>query len=89
VQVLCREQGTEFPVSLKALFKHLRTDGILKGLPRDGTATRPKWVDGKNQRLLWIPKGELNGPQAALEQQKMNFTPVNDDDIPQEWRGKK
>ena len=89
VQVLCREQGTEFPVSLKALFKHLRTDGILTGLPRDGTATRTKWVDGKNQRLLWIPKGELNGPQAALEQQKMSFTPVNDDDIPEEWRGKK
>ena len=30
VSRLCREQGQEFPVSLKALYKHLRTDGICR-----------------------------------------------------------
>ena len=85
VQKLCREQGTEFPVSLKALFKHLRTDGILTGLPAEGPGTRTKWVGGKNQRLLWIPVGELNGPKAEIEQQKMNFTEVNPDELPKEW----
>lgn len=86
VQKLCREQGTEFPVSLKALFKHLRTDGILTGLPAGDKATRTKWVGGKNQRLLWIPVDELNGPKADIEQQKMSFTQVNPDDMPDEWK---
>ena len=87
VQKLCREQGTEFPVSLKALFKHLRTDGILTGLPAEGPGTRTKWVGGKNQRLLWIPVSELNGPKAEIEQQKMNFTAVEPpDEMPKEWK---
>ena len=81
VQKLCREQGVEFPVSLKALYKHLRTDGILDG-SRDGTgnATKLKRVGEKSLRLLWIPAGEINGPKAEVQQMKM--TPVNDPDNP-------
>ena len=84
VQRLCREQGQEFPVSLKALYKHLRTDGILPGMA-DGATTRLKWVDGKAVRLLWIPAGELNGPKAEAKQTAMNLTPVDDPDDP--WEG--
>ena len=87
VSKLCREQGTEFPVSIKALYKHLRTDGILKLPPDvgDDTPTRFKKVDGKSQRLLWIPRAVMDGPKAETEQLKMNmngFQEVDDPDNP-------
>ena len=85
VQRLCREQGQEFPVSLKALFKHLKTDGILKNHGGEGErSTRPKWVDGKLVRLLWIPAGELNGPKAEAQQVRM--TEVGNDVLPDEFK---
>lgn len=85
VQRLCREQGQEFPVSLKALFKHLKTDGILKLQGGEGErSTRPKWVDGKLVRLLWIPAGELNGPKAEAQQVRM--TEVGNDVLPDEFK---
>ena len=86
VQKLCREQGVEFPVSLKALYKHLKTDGILKADNRDGenNLTKQKRIDGKIIRLLWIPSGEINGPRADVEQ--MQLTPVGSDGIPDEWK---
>ena len=87
VSRLCREQGIEFPVSLKALYKHLRTDGILKGLPDDGnTPTRNKWIDGRSVRLLWIPRTTMDGPKPGAEQTKMRFTEVDDPDVPEQWR---
>ena len=73
VQKLCREQGQEFPVSLKALYKHLRTDRILRGTDSE-KATRTKWIGEKNLRLLWIPVSEINGPKATAVQ--MQMTPV-------------
>ena len=85
VQKLCREQGQEFPVSLKALFKHLKTDGILNVQGgSDERTTKPKWVEGKLTRLLWIPAGELNGPKAEAQQVKM--TEVGNDVLPDEFR---
>ena len=85
VQKLCREQGQEFPVSLKALFKHLKTDGILTMQGgSDERTTRPKWVDGKLVRLLWIPAGEMNGPKAEAQQVKM--TEVSGEELPDEWK---
>ena len=86
VQKLCREQGQEFPVSLKALFKHLKTDGILPVKSgSDERTTKPKWVDGKLVRLLWIPAGTLNGPKAEASQQVMDFTQVDDPELPDNW----
>ena len=86
VQRLCREQGQEFPVSLKALFKHLKTDGILRTpAGGDDRATRPKRVDGKLVRLLWIPAGALNGPRTEARQ--MTMTEVGSDELPEEWKG--
>ena len=84
VQKLCREQGQEFPVSLKALYKHLKTDGILRATGEDGSCTKLKKIDGKVQRLLWIPAESLNGPKAEVQQTKM--TEVGNDGIPEEWR---
>lgn len=85
VQKLCREQGQEFPVSLKALFKHLKTDGILNVQGgSDERTTKPKWVEGKLTRLLWIPAGELNGPKAEAQQVRM--TEVGNDVLPDEFR---
>ena len=81
VQRLCREQGQEFPVSLKALYKHLRTDGVLPGGDK---ATRTKWIDNKNMRLLWIPQEELNGPKS--EQHQMKMTQVGSEILPEEFR---
>ena len=84
VQKLCREQGTEFPVSLKALFKHLRTDGILSGRGDGDRPTRVKRIGGKVMRLLWIPAGEINGPKAEVEQTRM--TEVGSEVLPDEFR---
>lgn len=83
---LCREQGVEFPVSLKALYKHLRTDGILRLPPGDETPTRNKWIDGRAVRLLWIPRTAMDGPGAASEQQKMDFVQVKNEELPQDWQ---
>ena len=87
VSRLCREQGIEFPVSLKALYKHLRTDGVLKGF-MDGadTPTRNKWIDGRATRLLWIPRAAMDGPKPTVKQQQMDFKQVDDDDLPEEWK---
>ena len=90
VQALCREQGIEFPVTLKALYKHLKTDGIL---PRgDGDPTRIKRFnlgDGKTvvQRVLWIPVEQISGPRkTGLEQQHIDFKQV-DEPLPEDWNG--
>ena len=84
VQKLCREQGQEFPVSLKALYKHLRTDGILSGSGDEGKATRLKWIDKKPLRLLWIPCREMNGPKAEVQQ--VSMTEVSSEELPEEWK---
>ena len=87
VQKLCREQGQEFPVSLKALYKHLRTDGVLR-LPEgeNGNPARKKRIGNRTERLLWIPVSELNGPPADAQQQKMDMTEVGNAEIPEEWK---
>ncbi len=82
VQKLCREQGQEFPVSLKALYKHLRTDGILTGAK--DSPVRVKRIGNGTKRLLWIPSRELNGPKAEVEQTRM--TEVSGEELPEEWK---
>ena len=82
VSRLCREQGVEFPVSLKALYKHLRTDNVLRTAPESDTPTRNRWIDGKAVRLLWIPRKAMDGPKVSQEQTRM--VEVNDADNP--WK---
>ena len=84
VQKLCREQGQEFPVSLKALYKHLRTDGVLSGLQKDENPTKFKWIGKKSIRLLWIPSNAMNGPKAEVAQVEM--TEVGSEELPKEWQ---
>ena len=84
VSKLCREQGQEFPVSLKALYKHLRTDGILKDIRKDGSPTKFKLINKKSVRLLWIPADALNGPKPEVKQ--MDMTEVGNGEIPEEWK---
>ena len=82
VSRLCREQGVEFPVSLKALYKHLRADNVLRTAPESDTPTRNRWIDGKAVRLLWIPRKAMDGPKVSQEQTRM--VEVNDADNP--WK---
>ena len=74
VAKLCSDQGQAFPLTAKMLYKQMREDGVLTAETTTGTsATRPKWVDGKCQRLLWIPRIHIDGPKTALEQQRMSL----------------
>lgn len=90
VSSLCREQGVEFPVSLKALYKHLKTDGIL---PRgeEENPTRLKRMDlgeGKSlvKRVLWIPVEQISAPRVhGSEQQYMDLN-GKDVPLPEEWK---
>ena len=90
VAKLCNDQGQAFPLTAKMLYKQMREDGILTAETTTATsATRPKWIDGKTQRLLWIPRRYIDGPKAAQTQQKMDFsgfTRVDDSELPEEFR---
>lgn len=84
VSKLRKEQNLEFPVSLKALYKAMRAEGILPGVKADGEATRPKWIDGRTVRLLWVPRHFIDGAKKEVEQ--ISMMPVETDDLPEEWR---
>ena len=90
VAKLCNDQGQAFPLTAKMLYKQMREDGILTAETTTATsATRPKWIDGKTQRLLWIPHRYIDGPKVAQAQKKMDFsgfTRVDDSELPEEFR---
>lgn len=72
VAKLCNEQGQAFPLTAKMLYKQMREDGVLTAEnTTTSSATRPKWVDGRCQRLLWIPRPLIDGPRVANEQTRM------------------
>ena len=90
---LCNDQGQAFPLTLKMLYKQMREDGVLTPeTTTTSSATRPKCIDGKSQRLLWIPRRLIDGPKVAQEQMRMDyaaksdFVPVDDADLPDEFR---
>ena len=74
----------------------MREDGVLTAETTTGTsATRPKWIDGKCQRLLWIPRIHIDGPKTAVEQLRMplasvpgadGFVEVDNAELPEEFR---
>ena len=74
---LYADQGSAFPLTQKMLYKQLREDGVLALDPR-GLATRVKQIDGRNQRLLWIPRVEIDGKPEIREQQRMAFVKSGD-----------
>ena len=85
VQQLCREQGQEFPVSLKALYKHLRTDGILDGGTDNPTKTKRVAVAGGTtvMRLMWLPRSAFNGPETTEKQ--LRWPTMEGEELPPEW----
>lgn len=64
-----KDQERVFPASRSALLKQLREQGLV--IPDNaGKATKLKRTpDGKNQRLLWIPRWRLDGVRIASEPQ--------------------
>lgn len=77
VAKLCNEQGQAFPLTAKMLYKQMREDGILTAdIMTQTSATRPKWIDGRSQRLLWIPRQTIDGPKVGQEQTRMRMTPL-------------
>lgn len=88
-----RDQDRVFPASRAALFKQLRDQGIVQQVGSDGKSTKAKRTpDGKNQRLLWIPRWKLDGGSAPAKQERMEFrasvsegfTDVPLEDVPKE-----
>lgn len=74
-----REQGHEFPLSLRRLYKQMRQDGLLVPGDKDGKSTRVKNIDGRSMRLLWVPRARLDGGERAPEQLTLDsFVPVED-----------
>ena len=86
VSMLCRQQGVEFPVTSKALYKHLRTDGILTITGDGGSTTKAKFINGKLNRLLWIPRDALGAPASGTRQMQMDFTAAGREDLPDGWK---
>ena len=83
------KQELSYTLSLNALYKQLREQKIL--VPgHDGKNTRVKRTpDGKNGRLLWIPRWRLDGgnpPEPTAHQEKMAFVPVADAEIPEAFK---
>ncbi len=95
VAKLCSDQGQAFPLTSKMLYKQMREDGVLTAeTTTSDSATRPKWIDGKCQRLLWIPRRMIDGPKVASEQLRIPLSPadmegfaqVDDADLPEEFK---
>ena len=84
VSRVCREEGHDFPVSLKALYKHLREEGIVTGVKDGEPVSRPKYIDGKTVRVVRILAKELDGDKADV-QMEMQMTAVGGNGLPEEW----
>lgn len=76
-----RKSGMEFPLTAKALWKQMAADGLIIPQTNGDSNTRNKVIDGRAQRLLWIPRQHMDGPKCLAEQQKMqlDYVPVDDD----------
>ncbi len=84
------DQERVLPGNQKELFRQLRHQGIVQQVGGDGKTTRLKRTpDGKNQRLLWIPRWVIDGtrpPEPEAHQDKMDFTEVPGDDVPDSFK---
>lgn len=81
---LCNEQGSAFPLTQKMLYRQMREDGILtEGSQGEGSATKPKWIDGRTQRLLWIPRGLIDGQREVQEEMReaLDYVPVDAEEV--------
>lgn len=79
-----REQERLFPINRNALCKELVAEGYIEDLEK-GRAQKMKRVGGKTYRLLWIRRVWVDGDRPFTpKQQKMDFAPVEDIEIPDE-----
>ena len=72
-----REQGVEFPISRPALYKQLVRDGYVQRTGPNEDTTRVKRIDGRNQRLLWIPRAKIDGVDEGTQVEI---------ELPKEWQ---
>ena len=82
VSELCRRQETRFPVTLKGLYKHLKEDGVCGDAVSDDSITRNKRIKGKAVRLLWIPRGKIDGEAEGEQVSVTEYMEVMDEDDP-------
>ena len=71
------KKGEAFPLSTRMLHRQMSEDNLLVG-GSDGKNTRVKRIDGKNARLLWIPRANIDGPAPAKEQMRMDLSGGDD-----------
>ena len=82
VSKMYKDQGTEFIMTKRGLYKQLRDDGVIE-LDADGKTTKGKTIGGRTIRLLWIPRYRIDGsrpPAKSVEQ--ASFTEVQDGELP-------
>lgn len=80
-----REQERLFPVNRNALCKELVAEGYIEDAGK-GRAQKMKRIGSKTHRLLWIRRVWVDGDKPFTpKQQKMDFTPVEDGEIPDEF----
>lgn len=72
VAKMCADQGHAFPLTMRMLYKQLREDDVISA-DSGGSATRVKRIDGRTQRLLWVPRTEIDGKKDATEQLRMEL----------------
>lgn len=75
VAKLYNDQGVAFPLQRLMLYKQMREDGLLTP-DNAGNPTRGKCVDGQTQRVLWVPRVNIDGKPKQEDKQ------LRIDDIP-------
>lgn len=80
-----RDQDRVFPVKRGALYRELIAEKYVVEYEKGKSTRMKRTPDGKNQRLLWLPRRVLDG-DSPPEQTEMDFTPVPEDELPDEMR---
>ena len=85
---MSRAGGTEFPLNKAALWKQMAADGLIEttGTKKGDGMAKQKWLDGKNQRVIWLRRGAL-GDGRINEGQQLDMSgmiPVSEE-VPKEW----
>lgn len=85
------DQERLLPGNRAEMFRQLRAANIVQQIGSDGKTTRAKRTpDGKNQRLLWIPRWIIDGtrpPEPEARQVRMeDFKEVSNDEVPEAFK---
>ena len=84
------DQQRIFPLGMAEIHKQLRASKVVEQIGSDGKVTRPKRINGKLQRFLWIPRWQIDGtprPEPDSVQESMDlYTEVSDEELPEEFK---